>query len=267
MRKSTPSQGLTLANELIADGHSAFTFEHAEQRLGKSKTATANLLKRMKNAGLIDRVRRGHYVVRQLGVLGTRVAAEDVALCVSAALKGLPHRIAYRSALYEHDLVVHPMRSIQVATGRQVRTSELSGLPLRVVIEPPEKLLVGRVPWEKSYVSDRHRAVLDGAQRPRLVGGLEVLAEAFATAAPDLRADTLMHYARRLGWAAALRRLGSLADTLALRPLEGALAPINPITADLDLEPGTGERWVWRDKRWRVRWPRTVDEVLAAIGQ
>ena len=116
-------------------------------------------------------------------------------------------------------------------------------------------------------LANRHRAVLDAAQRPRLVGGLEVLAEAFAAATPELRADILMEYARRLGWSAALRRLGSLADALALEPLAGGLAPIRPITADLDLEPGTDEPTVWRDGRWRVRWPRTVDELLAVIGK
>ena len=112
MHFESPQQGLALANNLVAEGRLTFTFEEVEKRLGKSKTATANLLKRMQTAGLIDRVRRGHYAVRQLGVLGTPVAAEDVALSVGAALKGLPHRIAYRSALYEHDLVVHPARSI-----------------------------------------------------------------------------------------------------------------------------------------------------------
>jgi predicted transcriptional regulator of viral defense system len=267
MHFDTPQQGLALANELVAEGRSTFTFEEVERRLGKSKTATANLLKRMEKAGLIDRVRRGHYVVRQLGMLGTPAAAEDVALSVGAALKGVSHRIAYRSALYEHDLVVHPARSIQVAAEHRVRTKALSDRPLHVVIESPEMLEVGRVPWGASYVSDRHRAVLDAAHRPRLVGGIEVLAEAFAAAAPELQAEILMDYARRLGWAAALRRLGSLADALALQPLEGALQPVRPISADLDLEPGTDEPTFWRDSRWRVRWPRTVEELLAVIGQ
>ena len=262
-----PQQGLALANELVAEGRSMFTFKEAEKRLGKSKTATANLLKRMEKAGLIDRVRRGHYVVRQLGLLGTPVVAEDVALSVGAALRSVPHRIAYRSALYEHDLVVHPVRSIQVAAERRVRTKTLSGGPLQVVVESPERLKVGRVQWGMSYVSDRHRAVLDAAQRPQLVGGVEVLAEAFAAAAHELDAEILMDYARRLGWAAALRRLSSLADALTLAPLEGALQPIRPITADLDLEPGTDEPTFWRDSRWRVRWPRTVNELLAVIRQ
>ena len=69
MTFGAPQQGLALANELIAEGRSTFTFREVEQRLGKSKSATANLLKRMEIAGLIDRVRRGHYALRQLGVL------------------------------------------------------------------------------------------------------------------------------------------------------------------------------------------------------
>ena len=263
----SPQQGLSLANELVAEGCSTFTFDEVERRLSKSKTATANLLKRMEKAGLIDRVRRGHYALRRLGVLGTPAAAEDVALSVGAAFKGLPHRIAWRSALYEHDLVVHPVRTIQVATIGRVRTKTLSGRRLKVVIERLEKLEVGRIPIRNSYISDLHRAVLDAADRPRLVGGAEVLAEAVATAAPNLKSDVLIDYASSLGYAAALRRLGSLADTLALRPLAGALEPIKRITADLDLEPGSNESVALRDKRWRVRWPRTVCELQSVVSQ
>lgn len=267
MAFSTPKQGLSLANELIAEGCSTFTFKEVEQRLGKSKPATANLLKRMEKAGLIDRVRRGHYAVRQLGVLGTPAAAEDIALSVGAAFIGLPHRIAYRSALYEHDLVVHPARTIHVSTIRRVRAKTISGRWLKVIIEPVEKLDIGRVRYGNSYVSDLHRAILDAADRPRLVGGVEVLAEAVATAAPNLNPDILIDYARRLGYAAPLRRLGSMADTLTLDPLAGSFGPINKITADLDLEPGSDEPVAWRDKRWRVRWPRTVDELMAVVAQ
>lgn len=148
-----------------------------------------------------------------------------------------------------------------------MRTKSLSGRGLQVVIEPLEKLDVGRIPTRNSYISDLHRAVLDAAHRPRLVGGVEVLAEALTTAAPNLKSDILIDYASRLGYAAALRRLGSLADTLKLHPLTGALEPIKRITADLDLEPGSSEPVALRDKRWRVRWPRTVDELQAVVSQ
>ena len=265
MYRNPPQLSLALVNELVAEGRLTFTFDEIERRLGKSKTATANLLNRMEKLGLIDRVRRAHYVIRQLGVLGTPAAAEDIALSVGAALKDVPHRIAYQSALYEHDMLVHPARTIQVAVERRIRTKTLSGWPLKVVIESPEKLEVGRMPSGISFISDRHRAILDAAQRPLLVGGLEVLAQALNIAARQLDANILMDYARELDWAAALRRLGSLADTLALKPLHGALHPIKPISTDLDLEPGIHEPTMWRDSRWRVRSSVSVDELLAVI--
>ena len=99
-------QSLALANELVAEGCLTFTFDELVNRLGKSKTATANLLKRMEKSGLVNRVRRGHYVVRQLGMLGLPTVNEDIALSVGTAMHKVPHRIAYRSALYEHDLLV-----------------------------------------------------------------------------------------------------------------------------------------------------------------
>ena len=93
---------------------------------------------------------------------------------------------------------------------------------------------MGRIAQGDAYISDLYRTILDAAHRPRLVGGAEVLTEAFVAAAPHLKPDILIAYARRLGYAAALRRLGSLADTLVPSPLPGTLEPIKPITADLD---------------------------------
>lgn len=93
-----PSQS---PDALSAAGQTHFTFEEAVRRLQKSPTATANLLVRMVEGGLVDRVRRGHYVLRALGVLGTPTAAEDIALAVRSAFREVPHRLVYRTTLYE----------------------------------------------------------------------------------------------------------------------------------------------------------------------
>jgi len=70
------------------------------------------------------------------GVLGTPSAAEDIALAVGAAFSGIPHRMAYRTALDEHDLITHPVRTIQVAAATQIRATTLSSMPFRLVKEP-----------------------------------------------------------------------------------------------------------------------------------
>ncbi len=259
--------GLALADDLVANGKVHFTFADAQRRLGRSRAATGNLLKRMLNAGLVDRVRHGHYVIRQLGVLGTKSVAEEVALAVGAAFTGIPHRMAYRTALDEHDLITHPSRSIHVASTMRIRAKTLSGRPLHVIKESADMIDIGAVPSGISRVSNLERALLDAARRPALVGGAVVLAEAVTAGGRDIDVAVLTDYARSLGWASALRRIGSIADALEVPGLAGQLQPFAPLTADLDLEPGVTPTHPWRDARWRIRWPLSIAEVKAVTQQ
>lgn len=261
MRHQTPNLALKLVDDLVAEGQTHFTFDEALRRLDRSPSATANLLRRMVSTGLLDRVRRGHYVVRPLGVLGTRAVAEDVAIGVAAAFAGHPHRLAYRTALDEHDLLVHPVRTIYVATTRRVRINSLSGRPLRTVLEPETAIHVGAVARGPSWISVLERALLDAAARPGLSGGAAVLADAITSAGRNVDPERLTGFAERLGWAAALRRIGSISDALAIEGLAGRLGALHPPTADLELEPGEQAACVWRDARWRVRWGRSRDEL------
>ena len=261
------SRALQLVDDLVADGKMHFTFSEVVPRVGRSPSATANLLRRMVDAGLVDRVDRGHYVVRQLGVLGTRAAAEDVAVAVAAAFSGQVHRMAYRTALDEQELIAHPSRTIFVATTRRTRVKYLSGRPLRAVVEPEEAIRIGAERHGPSWVSNLERALLDAAARPPLVGGAAVLAEAMVAVEHDIDAARLTDLATQLRWAAALRRLGSISDALEIGELAGKLRPLKPPVADLDLEPGLDAARVWRDRRWRVRWAVTPSELANVARQ
>jgi predicted transcriptional regulator of viral defense system len=262
MIQSSPNSGLEFLDDLVAEGHEQFTFDEAAARLGRSATATANALRRLRDAGLIDRVQRGRYVVRHLGVLGTAAAAEDTALAVSATFSGIPHRIGYRTALDEHDLLSHPVRTIQVATAKRVRMKLISGRPLITVLEPKNSLLVGATATRnETYISNLERALLDAATRPKLVGGAAALVEATAAAAGVADPDRLMTYATRLRWSAALRRIGSISDTLELDGLAEKFAPFATPSFDLALQPGQPGPTVWRDRRWRVRWMESPEEM------
>ena len=263
----TPNASLALADDLVADGKNLFTFEEAQHRLGRSPAATGNVLKRMVAAGLIDRVRHGHYVVRQLGVLGTPSVAEEIALAVAAAFARIPHRMAYRTALDEHDLITHPSRSIQVASTKRIRAKTLSGRPLHIVKESESMIGVGAIDCGESRVSDLERALLDAARRPTLIGGAAVLAQAVAGGGENVDTLRLMQHSQTLGWASALRRIGSISDALAIHGLAGRISPLKAISADLDLEPASSRTYAWRDARWRIRWPQPVDEIKAVVLQ
>ena len=251
-RRPTKDPGLRLLDELVGEGFSQFTSGEAALRLSKSPTNTANLLARLERDGLIDRVRRGHYVIRPLGSLGTEAAEEDVLLAVAAGFAGRPHRVGYRTALERHGMFRQPSRAIQVALGTATRTTTLSGRSLITIVEPPRLLHVGAVKEARTWVSDLERALLDAASRPELAGGLHGLAEAIAAAADRVDPARLADYARQLEAGPAIRRIGSIADAID-RPLGRQLEPLAKPTSDLELEPGR-VLYAWRDARWWMRW-------------
>jgi predicted transcriptional regulator of viral defense system len=267
MRSTGQSAGLKLLDEFVSDGLTQFTSADAAVHLGRSAAATGNLLARLVRDGLLDRVRRGHYAIRQLGTLGTTAAAENVLLSVAAGFGDVRHRVGYRTALDQLDLLAHPSRSIQVALAKPTRSETLSGRRLTIVQEPEAALEVGAKKQDGVFISNLERSLLDAAARPELVGGIAVLAEALgAASSKGVDADRLTSYARVLSWGPALRRIGSLADTLHIAGLAGRLEPLTKPSSDIDLEPGH-EASSYRDAKWWVRWDHSPSELQNVLHQ
>jgi predicted transcriptional regulator of viral defense system len=257
---------LEILDELAAAGKETFESRDVQALADMSPQAATNLLSRLVEHGLVDRVARGRYALRPLGALGTRAASEDVALAVAAAFSRRAHRIAYRSALDHHGLLEHPSRQIIVALTKPTSITNLSGRRLRPVIEVPSRISLGTVAaGHRAFVSSRERALLESAIRPELAGGVSVLASALA-AASDLDAATLVALARQLGTRAGVQRLGALADALDRRDLSRALAPWVARASWTSLDPELEEDEVeWRDDAWRVLWPYSVDELEESV--
>jgi predicted transcriptional regulator of viral defense system len=213
---------------------------------------------RLVRDGYLDRVAPGAYAPRPLGMLGTRAASQDPALAVAAAFGTEPHRIAYRSALDHHGLLSHPVRTLQVAFPRRVKVREVSGRRLQAIFELQDTIDLAAVDTGSgARVSSVERALLECAHRSGLAGGWTILGAAVSDGSWD--PDRLAALADRLGLAAALRRIGSLAerdgqtDRVAALPLPDARARV------IDLDPRQPADDPWVDPRWRVRWP-TVPE-------
>lgn len=262
-------RSLELLDELVAEGRNVVTPSLVRARTGQSPQAAVNMLTRLVDAGLLDRVARGRYVVRPIGLLRTSAVAEDVALAVGALFEDKLHRIAYRSALDHHGLLVHPARAVQVASPARIKISSLSGRPLRVILEKSDTIRVGADRVGDAWVSDVERALLDAASRPELIGGVSELAPALSLASPD--PERLLSYGSRLGQNAAIRRIGSVADRLEIDGLAGTLHPLVPPKSDIDLDTtrrgSRDEPVVARDSHWFVRWHLSVDELAGSIGQ
>lgn len=256
---------MKLLDDLVAEGRESFTSALVQQRLSLSPSAASNLLARWLRDGLVDRVARGQYVVRPLGSLGTRAASQDIALAVGAAFSGAPHRIGYRSALDFHGLLMHPTRTIQVASVAQRRIHSISGRKLRVVSERATIIDIGAEPaGHDAWVSSHLRALLDAAARPDLGGGPAVLAEALS--ARPVNPIELKRLAHTLDAGTALRRIGSLADSLEIPGLAHTLRPLRQPRSDIDLDTRDPHR-EYRDTDWWVNWPITPNDLAQEIQQ
>jgi predicted transcriptional regulator of viral defense system len=259
-------QQLDLVNTLVAEGRESFTFDDARELLGVSAPATANALHRLGRQGLVDRVARGRYAVRPLGSLATATATDDLGLAVAAAFESREHRIGYLSALGELGLLVHPVRTVQVACTSQARIAQLSGRRLRAVIERPDTIRLGAERAGRAWRSGLERALFDCALRVDLTGGAERLAEAVAACAADADPAKLTQFADAFGprGHAAARRIASLAYVLEL-PLRLA-PPVGPKQPIIRLDPGDDHR-EWTEPKFRVTWNLTAAELRAVVGE
>lgn len=258
------NRALKLLDELAADERAQLTSADVRARLGLSSQAAANLLGRLVDAGLLDRVSRGIYAPRPLGQLGTRAASEDVTLAVGAVFGEEPHRIAYRSALDHHDLLVHPVRSIQVALPRRVKLTQISGRRLQPVYESADTVMHGtQSAGHGAMVSSVERAMLENGGRLDLCGGWGTLAGALPRA--DVDPERLVALAGQLDAGVAMRRIASIAEVLGLTKLSDAL-PLPPRQARLvALDPQEPVEERWTDTRWRVRWPMPPRQARVLI--
>lgn len=256
---------LELIDTFIAEGREAFTFEEAKTKLGASPSATANVLRRLGEKGLVDRLTRGHYAIRPLGSLGTSTATDDLSLAVGAAFEGRKHRIAYLSALGELGLLSHPVRTVFVACTQQIRVRAISHRRLRVIIEREQTIHLEAEAVGRSWRSTVERALFECALRVDLTGGAERLAEVVASGAPGADSSRVARLAKAFGARgfAAERRLASIGRSLAL-PL--ALEPnVDPRQPVIRLDPGD-DRVAWVDGVFRVAWNSTIDELRAVVA-
>ena len=263
---ATSTRYIELLDELVGEGKEAFTTRDVEEQGHLSPQAASNLLTRLVDHGLVDRVARGHFVIRPFGALGTRAAAEDIALPVGAVFADKPHRIAYRSALDWHGLLEHPTRRIILAVDKRPTLRELSGRSVRFVIEQTDRIERGAIDaGHGARVSSVERAFLESAARPTLAGGIQVVAVALARS--NANPTTLVEIARDLGMRRALHRLGSIAETLEIEPISHGLEPLSSIGRAIpldDAEAGEAET-SWRDDKWGVLWPLSIQELAETV--
>ena len=256
---------LELVDGLAAEGRTAVTTGEVRSRLSLSPQGASNLLSRLERDGLVERVRRGEYLIHPLGELGVSAASADrLDEAVSIAANGRVHRICYRSALHEHGLLSRPGRRIQIAVDRRLRIAGIGERELDAIIERSENIHIGAENFGQSWISTKARALLESAQQPRRVSGIAAIAEALWTS--DTSPADIAPLSMELNLRVGLRRLASLNDQLGLGRLDD-LTPAAATNRPVPLDPDDTRTEGFFDRRWGIRWAGPVSELEAVVRQ
>lgn len=233
----------------------AATIGEEDLRLGRKSVADA--LQRLTRDGLLQRVRRGTYIVTSPGLPPLHAFVIASALTEDGVVSGW-------AALHHHGLTEQIPRVTEVMTAHRVRDSrEVDGRGLITfegarfeilhVVRP--RMFGIETVWfdnQRARVLDKERAVLELFIRPRPFGGIETVLELFESHGKELDLEKLTAHALSLGTASVCKRVGWVleetgADARVLTPLLSV-----PATGYSLLDPSRAPHGP-RRTRWHLR--------------
>jgi predicted transcriptional regulator of viral defense system len=242
--------------EMAGSGREVFTIEQAAAFWGSGQHGRSTVA-RLEKKGWLERLERGKYLIVPLSAGPQREWSEDP-LAIGTIL--VPDGgAAYWSAVRHWGWTAQlPQTQFFITPARRYRShSVVLGVPYVFVTMKPERVFGFAEEWSGSLrirVTDRERTVVDMLHRPDLVGGVAEVSESLKEAWPQLDQDRLLGYVARFGSGTVPKRLGFLAEHLALpgaEPLIRSLrASIGAGMTALERGGAPGGRLT---RRWNLR--------------
>lgn len=195
-----------------------FASEDAEAYWGAGQP-TRDVLSRLESKGWLERLERGKYMLVPLEAGLDREWSEDPLAIGSFIVP--TGAAAYWTAVRHWGWTTQLPRSQFFITRKRRAASrkEILGVPYRFVTLKPERVFGIAQEWAGSLpvrVTDRERTVLDILDRPDLAGGIAEVIEVLPRAWREIDLARLTDYVERFGGGSVPKRLGYLAEELAL---------------------------------------------------
>jgi predicted transcriptional regulator of viral defense system len=238
--------------------HGPFTPAQAATAMGLDHARAARLVRQLADQGWVARLQRGLYITVPLEAEDPERWSADPWAIAAAALA--PGYVGGWTALHQWDLTDQIFSTTVFLTSRPVprRQRTIGDVRLELRHRPEAALFGTRRVWREGTpvaVSDRERTLVDCLDDPSLGGGLRHTTEALASYAErsDAAWRRIVEYADRLGNRTVFKRLGYIAETLALADqelIEACLQRVSSGTGRLDPAlPDTGTT----TSRWGLR--------------
>ncbi len=226
--------------------------------LDLDRIRAAQRLSRWTEQGWLRRVGRGAYVSASMDTMASDLVLDDPWVLVPALFA--PAYIAGRTAAEHWSLTEQIFKDIFVMTAQTVRQKrqERHGALFSLKHIDARKIFGIKNTWRHRTqvpVSDMHRTIIDIFDNPAIGGGIQHVAECFASYLQrnDRDDKRLIEYAVSLGNGAVFKRLGFIAEhfpdgaklsRLCERHLSGGHAKLDPAQDGTQIVP-----------KWRLRLP------------
>jgi predicted transcriptional regulator of viral defense system len=247
---------LTLASQ----GRHVFTTTAAHTILGGARHLTNKMLARLNQKRWVLRLQRGLYLLLPLeaGIEG-KYSIHPFRI---APYLAEPHAIAYWSALHHYGYTEQiPSTTFVATTTRRASTTleiEELGLTYRFVVLAEDKFFGLRSIWiegQEVAMTDPAKTVIDCLDHPEYCGGIIEAAKGLHSALTegDISANQLTDYADRMENRTIFKRMGYLAELLALSVEEELERWHRDLSAGYGLlDPLAGDDGPY-NSRWQLR--------------
>ncbi|MDZ4169583.1 MAG: type IV toxin-antitoxin system AbiEi family antitoxin domain-containing protein [Coriobacteriia bacterium] len=258
-----PREAAFLAT-LAGAAKDVFTLADAEGFWGQGQT-TLNVLSRLESKGWLERLERGKYMLVPLEAGVDREWSEDP-LAVGTFIVPTGAAAYWTAARHWGWTTQLPRTQFFIAAKRRSQSSKtILGVPYRFVTLRQDKIFGITQEWVGSLpvrVTNRERTVLDILDRPDLAGGIAEVSEMLPRAWSEIDPALLTEYVERFGSGTVPKRLGYLAEQLALTGAGDWIDRWQSLMGEgfTRLERGGAEtgRFV---RRWRLRINTGGDQV------
>lgn len=220
------------------------------------KFQTHSLLKRMEQAGLVERVERGKFLL--LGLSPEKVLSNP--LYIGSNLT-TPAYVSFWSALHFHGFTEQVPRTVFIVTTHRKKQITFHDMHFQFVTFRPQHFFGYRQEMLADLpvvIADEPKTILDSLTLPQYAGGIPEVAKALQNALSEEALDLsiLLDYADRLKNASLSSRLGYLLELLG-QPAKTIQASKGPVK----LDPQRPERGVF-NQRWQLYINVAQDELF-----
>jgi len=206
--------------KMMAREGEVFTIDQVHEKTGIQKEMLRVILSRLEKSGLIERIKRGTYLIIPLASEKGRYTMHEFVLA-SHLIR--PYAIGYWSALHHYGLTEQIPETVFIQTHARSKKTlvETLGITFRIIRIKEEKIFGLRKEWiddAQVIITDKEKTIIDCLDKPQYAGGIIEVAKALGThqMTDTFDLNKMSRYAIDIGNSAVVRRLGYLADTVGL---------------------------------------------------